>query len=395
VQGRASHSSSPWLGVDAIQGAHQVITRLAALDLGLEAHALLGRATLTPTAIRSYPEATHTIQNLVRMTYDRRLLPGQDPAAALRGIERTLAGMQPWTVSVRAGALQYPAELPAESLFLRCAQAGNRRMGLVAPDTFVSHGCVDTGLSRVAQAKPDGYTVVLASIGQATSATLYRKLRYDPVESFDAVGLIAEVPMTIVSRKDFPAENVGALLAHIQAHKTNVSYANAGVGSASHLCGLLFMSALKTEMNVFSYRGTAPAMNDLLGGRIDVLCDHTTNTSGPIRAGSIKAYAVTTKERVASVSQLPTLHESGLRDFELSIWNGLLVPKGSPKPAIEQLSAALGAAIAGPAFTKRLDDLGAQPVSAERASPAHFGKYFRDEATRWAPIIKAAGQYAD
>lgn len=146
VQGRASHSSTPWLGVDAIRGAHQVIDRLGALDLGTDEHPLLGRATLTPTAIRSFPEATHTIQNLVRLTYDRRLLPGQDPDAAVAAISRALTAMAPWTVSVRAGALQYPAELAADSAFLRLARAGTRRIGLAAPGTFVSHGCVDSGV---------------------------------------------------------------------------------------------------------------------------------------------------------------------------------------------------------------------------------------------------------
>lgn len=289
----------------------------------------------------------------------------------------------------------FPAGGPSDTLGRLVTQGMSGPLGQTMTVENIGGAGGTIGTARAAQAKPDGYTVLLTSVGHTTSATLYRKLPYDPIEAFDAVGLIAEVPMTIVTRKDFPAQDVGALLAHIRTNKTNVSYANAGIASASHLCGLLFMSALKTEMNVISYRGTAPAMNDLLGGRIDVLCDQTTNTSGPIRAGSIKAYAVTTKARVASVSQLPTLHESGLPDFELTIWYGLLVPKGSPKPAIDQLSAALKAAIADAAFVKRLDDLGAQPVSQERASPANFGKYFRDEAAKWAPIIKAAGQFAD
>jgi acetylornithine deacetylase len=146
IEGRASHSSTPWLGVDSIMGARAVIERLAALDLGGEAHPLLGRATLTPTAIRSFPEATHTIQSLVRMTYDRRLLPGQDPEPAVRALERALSDMPPWTVKVRAGALQYPAEIRPDGLLMRCARAGARRMGMPEPETFVSHGCVDTGI---------------------------------------------------------------------------------------------------------------------------------------------------------------------------------------------------------------------------------------------------------
>jgi acetylornithine deacetylase len=146
IEGRASHSSTPWLGVDAIMGARAVIERLAALDLGGEAHPLLGHATLTPTAVRSYPEATHTLQSLVHLTYDRRLLPGQDPQPAVRAIEEALADMRPWAVKVRAGALQYPAEIRADGLFMRCARAGVRRMGMPELETFVSHGCVDTGI---------------------------------------------------------------------------------------------------------------------------------------------------------------------------------------------------------------------------------------------------------
>lgn len=306
-----------------------------------------------------------------------------------------LAQAQPYPAKPVTMIVPFPAGGPSDTLARLLAQSMTPALGQPITVENVGGAGGTIGSARVAQAKPDGYTMLITSVGHATSATLYRKLAYDPVESFDTIGLIADVPMTIVARKDFPPQDTAALLAHIRANKTNVSYANAGIGSASHLCGLLLMSALKTEMNVVSYRGTAPAMNDLLGGRIDILCDQTTNTSGPIRAGSIKAYAVTTKERVASVSQLPSLHESGLPNFELSIWYGLFAPKGSPKQAIDQLSSALKTAIADPALVKRLDDLGAQPVTPDRTNPGVFAKYMRDEVAKWAPIIKAAGQYAD
>lgn len=302
---------------------------------------------------------------------------------------------QPYPTKPVSMIVPFPAGGPSDTLARLLAQSMAAPLGQSVTVENVGGAGGTIGSARVAQAKPDGYTTLITSVGHATSATLYRKLPYDPVESFDTIGLIAEVPMTIVARKDFAPQDTAALLTHIRANKTNVSYANAGIGSASHLCGLLLMSALKTEMNVVSYRGTAPAMNDLLGGRIDVLCDQTTNTSGPIRAGSIKAYAVTTKGRVASVAQLPSLHESGLPNFELTIWYGLFAPKGTPKQAVDQLSNAVRVAIADPALVKRLEDLGAQPVSADRTNPANFAKYLRDEVAKWAPIIKAAGQYAD
>ena len=249
--------------------------------------------------------------------------------------------------------------------------------------------------AKAAQARPDGYTMLLAHIGQATSATLYRSLTYNPVESFDPVGLIAEVPMTIVGRKDLPQKDVRELISYVRANRGKVSYANGGIGSASHLCGLLFMSAMQADMQTISYRGSGPALVDVMGGRIDLLCDQTTTTATHIKSGGVKGYAVTMKSRVPSVPELPTLHESGLRDFELSIWYGLMVPKGTPKAVVDQLAGALKASLADAALVKRLDEFGAQPVSADRAGPAAFGTYMRAEVAKWAPIIKAAGVYAD
>ncbi len=248
---------------------------------------------------------------------------------------------------------------------------------------------------RGAQARPDGHTVLLAHIGQAASVTLYRKLPYDPVGAFDAVGLIAEVPMVIVGRKDLPPKDIGELIRYLRTNKDKVSYGNGGIGSASHFCGLLLMSALQTEMTTVPYRGSAPAMLDVVGGRLDLLCDQTTTTTSQLRSGGIKGYAVTMKSRVAAVPDLPTLHESGLRDFDLAVWYGLLVPKGTPRQATDLLAAALRAALADPAVVKRLSDFGAQPASADRATPENFAAFFRTEVTKWAPVIKAGGAYAD
>lgn len=251
------------------------------------------------------------------------------------------------------------------------------------------------GAAKGAGAAPDGYTILLTHIGQSTSVTLYRKLPYDPVGAFSAVGMIGEVPMTIVGRKDLPAKDARELIAFIRDQNKNVSFGNAGIGSASHLCGLLFMTALKAEMNVIPYRGSGPAMNDLIGGRIDVQCDQTTTTTGQIRGGTIKGYASTLKIRVPTLPDIPTLAESGLEGFELAVWYGLLVPKGTPRPIVERLAAALEAASSDPTYSQRLSEFGVLPIKGERAGSDGFAAYFRSEVEKWAPIIKAAGSYAD
>jgi tripartite-type tricarboxylate transporter receptor subunit TctC len=225
--------------------------------------------------------------------------------------------------------------------------------------------------------------------------TLYRKLSYHPVDAFDTVGIIAEVPMVLVGKKDFAPKDAKELISFVRTNKDKVTYGNGGVGSASHLCGLLLMTSMKAEMTTISYRGSGPAMNDLLGGRIDLLCDQTTTTVSHIRSGAVKAYAVTMKERVASVPDVPTLHESGLRDFELAVWYGLVVPKGTPKAAVDHIAGSLRKAISDPGVAKKLADFGAQPVTDARSAPAGAAKFFRAEVDKWAPIIKAAGVYAD
>jgi len=284
---------------------------------------------------------------------------------------------------------------PSDALARVLGQSMSGHLGQTITIENVTGAGGTVAAAKAAQARPDGQTLLLAHVGQATSATLYRKLPYHPVDAFDAIGLIAEVPMTIVGRKDLPQKDIGELISHVRANKGKVSYANGGIGSASHLCGLLFMSVMGADMQTISYRGSGPAMIDILGGRIDVLCDQTTTTTAHIKSGAIKGYAVTMKSRVPSVPDLPTLHDSGLRDFELSIWYGLVAPKGTPKPAVDQLSSALRSSLKDPAFLKRLDEFGAQPVTQDRATPANFASYLRTEVAKWAPVIKAAGVYAD
>jgi tripartite-type tricarboxylate transporter receptor subunit TctC len=251
------------------------------------------------------------------------------------------------------------------------------------------------GAGRVARSQGDGYTLYLYHIAHSTFPALYRKLAFDPVKDFEPIGRVTDVPMTLVSRKDLPAKDFKELLAWIKANGKKVSIANAGVGSASHLCGLLFMQAIQTELTPVPYKGTGPAMNDLLGGQVDLMCDQTTNTTSHIKSGKIKVYAVTTKTRVESLKDVPTLDELGLKNFELSAWHGLWAPKGTPKPIVEQLSKALQVALKDPTVIQRFADLGTVPVKDSDATPAALQGQLKSEIERWGPIIKAAGQYAD
>ena len=251
------------------------------------------------------------------------------------------------------------------------------------------------GATRAAKAAPDGYTLLLHHIGMATSVTLYRKLPYKAIEDFEPIGLITDVPMTLVAKKDFPAKDLKELIAYTKANRDKVSYANAGIGAASHLCGMLFMSAIQTDLTTVPYKGTAPAMNDLLGGQVDFMCDQTTNTTSQIKAGKIKVYGVTTKTRVPSLPDVPTLHEAGLREFEVAIWHGLYAPKGTPKPVVDRLAVALQQALKDPLIKTRFAELGTEPVAPERARPEALRAHLKAEIDKWAPVIKAAGAYAD
>ena len=192
--------------------------------------------------------------------------------------------------------------------------------------------------ARVARAAPDGYTTFIHHIGHSTAPALYRKLSYNAIDDFEPIGRVTDVPMTIVARKDFPPKDLKELITYVKANKDKVTYANAGLGAASHLCGTLFMSAIQTAVTTVPYKGTGPAMNDLLGGQVDFMCDQTTNTTGQIKGGKIKVYGVTSKTRVPSLPDVPTLNEAGLPNFEVSVWHGLYAPKGTPKPVIDKLS---------------------------------------------------------
>jgi tripartite-type tricarboxylate transporter receptor subunit TctC len=253
------------------------------------------------------------------------------------------------------------------------------------------------GAARVAKAAADGYTLLLHNVGMGTSPALYRTLPYNTTQDFEYLGIINEVPMTLIGKSTLPASTFPELEKWLAANKGEVNMAHAGLGSASHLCGLLFMSALKTELTTVPYKGTAPAMNDLLGGQVDIMCDQTTNTSAQIEGGRVKAYAVTTGKRLTTpaLAALPTLQEVGLKGFEVSIWHGLYAPKGTPKATLERINAALKTALKDPEFIQREQALGAVVATDARISPAGHKRFVEAEIVKWGPVIKAAGQYAD
>ena len=253
------------------------------------------------------------------------------------------------------------------------------------------------GMAKAARAKPDGYTLLLNHIGVATAPILYRKLSFDVLKDFEYLGIINDVPMTLIGKPGLPPNNIKELTTWIVANKDKVNLANAGIGSASHLCGLLLQNTLKTSMTPVPYKGAAPAIADLMGGQVDLLCDQTTNTTGQIEGKKVKAYAVTTKQRLStpSLKDLPTLDESGLKGFEVTIWHGLYAPKGTPAAVLKKINDALKVALKDPEFIKREEQLSAVVANDKRIDPAGHKAFVQAEIAKWTPIIKAAGAYAD
>ena len=253
------------------------------------------------------------------------------------------------------------------------------------------------GATKVARAANDGYTLLLHHIGMSTSPALYRTMQYKTLEDFEYLGMVNEVPMTLIGKPGLPANNYAELAKWIDANKGKINLANAGLGAASHLCGLLFQSTVKVDMQTVPYKGTAPAMTDLLGGQVDLMCDQTTNTTGQIESGKVKAFAVTTSKRLTTpaLTNLPTLDEAGLKGFNVSIWHAMYAPKGTPKAVTDKINAALKVALKDPDFIKRQEALGAVIITDNRLDGAEHKKFVEAEINKWGPIIKAAGQYAD
>lgn len=247
------------------------------------------------------------------------------------------------------------------------------------------------GTARAAKAPADGYTIFFQNLGLATGPALYENLTYDPIADFEPIGLVADFPMIITARKNFPAKNVAEMLQQVKSGGDKITWASAGVGTTTHLCGMLFMSATGSTATTVSYKGAGPAILDLAGDRVDFLCDMAPSVLPQIRGGTLKAYAVTSKQRIAPLPDAPTLADSGLPGFEVVVWHGVWVPKGTPKPVIQKLTAALQSALKDPTLRQRLAEFGAEPVAQERAQPEALRAHLASEVKKWTAIIKKAG----
>jgi tripartite-type tricarboxylate transporter receptor subunit TctC len=290
---------------------------------------------------------------------------------------------------------------PTDTVARSLAQAMSKHLGQQVVVENVGGAGGTVGAARVKNAANDGYSLLLHHIGMSTAPALYRKLAYNPLTDFETVGLVVDVPMTLIARADFPANNFAEFVTYVKQNKAKLNYANAGIGAASHLCGMLFMSAIEADVTTVPYKGTADVMNALLAKQVDFSCDQTTNTTSQIQAHAadptkgVKVYGVTSARRVTTLPNVPTLQEGGLRGFEVGVWHGVYAPKGTPKAAVDKLTAAMQAAVKDPEFAKRMADLGATVYGADRITSAAHAALLKSEIERWAPIIKKAGAYAD
>jgi tripartite-type tricarboxylate transporter receptor subunit TctC len=291
--------------------------------------------------------------------------------------------------------IPFAAGGPTDTVGRLVAESMSKTLG----KTIVVENLAGAGGTRasgqLAKSEPDGYTILLHHIGMSTAPTLYRKLPFNPLTDFETIGLVTDAPMSLIARPTLEAKNFGELLAYIKKQRDKISLGNAGVGAASHLGGVLSRSAMDVPVTTVPSNGTGPAMTDLLGGQIDLMCDQTTNTTSHIKSGKVKVYGVTTKTRVKSLPDVPTLDEAGLKGFEVAVWHGIYAPKGTPKAIIAKLTAALQAALRDEKVIARFADLGTEPVSQADATPEAHKKKLAAEIERWRPLIQKAGVYAD
>jgi tripartite-type tricarboxylate transporter receptor subunit TctC len=289
----------------------------------------------------------------------------------------------------------FPAGGPTDTVARVTAQEMSKLLGQQVIIENIGGAGGTLGAGRAARATPDGYTLLIHHLGLASAATLYRKLPYDTKTAFAPVGLVTDAPMTIIGRSNLEPNTLSELVAFAKARGEKVTFGNAGLGAANHLCGMLFQTAIATKLTAVPYRGGGPLLNDLLGGQVDLACEQATTSTGPISAKRVKAYAVTTKARLKSLPDLPTADEAGLKGFEIGVWHGIYAPAGTPARAVAKLSGALQAALKKPDLVKRFADINTEPIGEGNATPEALKAKLFSEIERWAPIIKAAGQYAD
>jgi tripartite-type tricarboxylate transporter receptor subunit TctC len=284
-----------------------------------------------------------------------------------------------------------PTDVVARSIAASITKATGS--SVVVENKVGAGGTIASGFVKNAQ--PDGYTFLIHHNGMATAPALYRKLAYNPLTDFEYVSQVVDVPMTIVTRKDFPAKDIKELIAYVKANKTKINLANAGLGAVSHLCGMMFQKALDADLTTVPFSGTGPAMNALLGGQVDLMCDQTTQTISQAKAGTVKLYAVTTAKRIKALPDVPTLAESGLNGFEVVVWHGIYAPKNTPKAITEKFNGMLRAALKDPEVMKRMTDLGTEQVPDSKLTPEGLQSWLKLEIDKYGPAIRAAAQFAD
>jgi len=326
------------------------------------------------------------------MSLTPRFLPAALTAAALvlAGVAGPAGAADDFPRKPVTVVVPFAAGGPTDNVARSLAEAMRPTLGqtVVVENKTGAGGTI--GTSFVARAEPDGYTVLLMHIGFSTAPSLYKNPNYDPFKSFEPIGLVVDVPMTIIARDNFPPNDIKEFVEYVRKNKDKVSLANAGIGAASQLCGTMLTSALGADLLTVPYGGTGPAMNDLLGKQVDIMCDQSTNTTQYILAKKVKAYAVTTQKRMPTLPDLPTMDESGFKGFEVGIWHGMWVPKGTPKPVVDKLIKALQAGLADPKFQERMHGLGAE-VLTEQANPQALEAKVKQQVPQWAELFKKAG----
>ena len=282
---------------------------------------------------------------------------------------------------------------PTDVVARHLAVAMGKSLGqTVVVDSRPSSGGI-VGSEAVVRAAADGYTLLIHNIGMSTLSALAPELKFDPTKDFSPIGEVVDVPMILVGKKNLPANTMPELVGYLRDHQKSINLSNAGIGTASHLCGMLLMNRLGLALTTVPYKGAAPAMTDLQGGQVDLLCDQITTTLQPIQSQRVKAYGATTQKRLAALPELPTLAEQGMDQFEITVWHGVYAPKNTPKEVVDRLSSALRAALADPTFRDSMGKLGAVPVSDERASPAGLSQKLAAQIAVWSPLIKQSEAY--
>ena len=281
---------------------------------------------------------------------------------------------------------------PSDKIARDLAEALRKPLGqtVVVENTAGAGGTI--GTARVARAPNDGYTLLVHHIGLPTAPSLYKKPGYK-TEDLEFLGLINEAPSTLIGKTALPGTSLADLRKYIAENDSKINLANAGVGSASHLCGLILQNALKSNMTSVPYKGTAPAMTDLMGGQVDLMCEQVTNSSPQIEGKKVKVYGVSSTKRLTTpaLADVPTLEEAGLKGFDFTVWHGLYAPRGTPPAILDKINAALRTAIKDPSLVKRQEALGITVVADARTEPAGHKKFFEGEVNRWARVIKDAG----